>query len=52
MVNETGMKGRYAFNVKAGHGSPNDFLDRLRDQFNLTITPAQRRVQVVMLKPR
>lgn len=52
VVNETSMKGRYAFNVKASEGSRNDFLDRLRDHFNLTIVPAQRRVQVVVLKLR
>jgi uncharacterized protein (TIGR03435 family) len=52
VVNETNMQGRYEFDVKAGAGGDVDFLERLRDQFNLSITPAQRRVQMVVLKPR
>lgn len=52
VVNETNLQGEYEFNVKAAAHGDNDFLERLRDQFNLSITPAQRRVQVVMLKPR
>jgi len=52
VVNETAMQGVYAFDVKSAEGSENDFLDRLRNQFNLSIAPAQRRVQVVVLKPR
>jgi uncharacterized protein (TIGR03435 family) len=52
VVNETNMKGRYAIDVKAGKDSQNDFLARLRDEFNLNITPAQRPVQVVVLKLR
>jgi hypothetical protein len=42
----------YEFNLKTTEKSENDFLDRLRNQFNLSIAPAQRRVQVVILKPR
>ena len=34
-MNETNLKGEYEFNVKAGADGDNDFLDRLRDQFNL-----------------
>jgi uncharacterized protein (TIGR03435 family) len=52
VVNETAMQGVYEFNLKSSESSENDFLDRLRDQFNLTIAPAQRRVQIVALKPR
>ena len=43
--------GVYEFNLKTTEGSENGFLDRLRDQFNLSIAPAQRRVEVVVLKP-
>ena len=52
VVNETAMRGVYQFDVKTTEDSGNDFLDRLRDQFNLNIAPAQRRVQVVVLRPR
>ncbi len=52
VVNETNMKGEYAFQLKSAAGAHNDFLDRLRSQFNLSITPAQRRVEVVTLTPR
>ncbi len=51
VVNETAMQGVYEFNLKTTEGSENGFLDRLRDQFNLSIAPAQRRVEVVVLKP-
>src|SRR5580704_676725 len=49
VVNETNLAGVYEFNLKGGRGTENDFLKRLRDQFNLNLTPAQRRVQVVVL---
>ena len=52
VVNETNLKGTYEFDLKAGAGGDNDFLARLRDQFDLSITPGQRRVQMVVLKPR
>jgi uncharacterized protein (TIGR03435 family) len=51
VVNETAMQGVYKFDVKTTEGSENGFLDRLRNQFNLSIAPDQRRVQVVVLKP-
>jgi uncharacterized protein (TIGR03435 family) len=52
VINETNLKGEYELDVKAAADGENDFLERLRDQFNLSITPAQRRVEVVVLKPR
>ncbi|MGB6945461.1 MAG: TIGR03435 family protein [Bryobacteraceae bacterium] len=52
VVNETNMQGQYAFQLKSAAGAHNDFLDRLHGQFNLSITPAQRRVEVVTLTPR
>jgi uncharacterized protein (TIGR03435 family) len=52
VVKETNLPGEYEFNVKAGADGGNDFLERLRGRFNLSIAPAQRRVQVVVLKPR
>jgi uncharacterized protein (TIGR03435 family) len=52
MVNETNLDGEYAFHLNAGSESENNFLERLRDQLNLSIAPAERRVQMVVLKPR
>jgi uncharacterized protein (TIGR03435 family) len=52
LVNETNLEGEYEFNLNARSENENDFLERLRDQFNLNIIPAQRRVQMVVLKPR
>jgi hypothetical protein len=52
MVNETNLAGEFAFHLDAGSESENDFLERLRDQCNLGIAPEQRRVEVVILKPR
>ena len=51
VVNEPNLAGVYDFNLKSGGDAENDFLERLRDQFNLNITAAQRRVPVVV-KPR
>jgi len=52
VVNETNLQGDFAFRVKASDGPENDFLERLRDQLNLTITPAQRSIEIVVLEPR
>ncbi len=52
VVNETNMKGEYEFHVQLAQGAGNDFLARLRDRYNLSIAPAQRRVEIVTLKPR
>jgi uncharacterized protein (TIGR03435 family) len=52
VVNETNMQGEYAFQLKSAAGGQNDFLERLRNQFNLNIVPAPRRVQIVTLTPR
>jgi uncharacterized protein (TIGR03435 family) len=52
VVNGTNLDGEFAFRVEASAGIDNDFLERLRDQLDLSVTPAQRRVQIVVLKPR
>jgi uncharacterized protein (TIGR03435 family) len=52
VVNETNMKGEYEFRLQLADGAGDDFLARLRDRYNLSITPAQRRVEIVTLKPR
>jgi uncharacterized protein (TIGR03435 family) len=52
VVNETNLQGDFAFCVKASDGPENDFLERLRDELNLTITPAQRSIEIVVLEPR
>lgn len=52
VVNETSLKGEFSFRVKASRGAPSDFPERLRDQLHLSVTEAQRRLAVVVLKPR
>jgi uncharacterized protein (TIGR03435 family) len=52
VVNESGLEGEFAFNVKASQGNENDFLERLRSQLGIVITPARREVAVVVLKAR
>jgi uncharacterized protein (TIGR03435 family) len=52
VVNETNLEGEYEFRLKAAAGSENDFRERLRDQLNLNIAPTERRLQMVVLKPR
>jgi uncharacterized protein (TIGR03435 family) len=52
VVNETDLKGDFVFHVEAGTGVKSDFLDRLRERMNLEITPAQRRVEILVVAPR
>ena len=52
VVNKTNLQGQFAFRVKASEGAENDFLKRLGDQLSLTVTPAQRSVEIVVIEPR
>jgi hypothetical protein len=52
VVNETNLEGEFSFRVAASRCAGNDFLERLRDRLHLSVTPAERRVAVVVLKPR
>ncbi len=52
VVNETNLAGEYTFHLHADLESENDFLERLREQFSLSFTSAQRPIQMVLLKPR
>jgi uncharacterized protein (TIGR03435 family) len=48
VVNETTLQGDFEFHVERREGSPNDFLERLRDQSGLTIAPARRNVEIIV----
>jgi hypothetical protein len=50
VVNETRLEGRFAFKVEAGNTARNDFLERLRDQLGLVVTPAQRNVEILVFE--
>jgi uncharacterized protein (TIGR03435 family) len=52
VVNETNLEGEFKFRVENSDGAENDFLDRLRDQLGLVITPAQRNVETLVFEPR
>jgi uncharacterized protein (TIGR03435 family) len=52
VVNETNLRGRYEFDAKSSGPGANDFLARLREQTGLVITPAQRTVEILVVKPR
>jgi len=52
VVNETNLEGEFKFYVERGDGPENDFLNRLRDQLGLVITPAQRNVETLVFEPR
>lgn len=52
VVNETDLKGEFVFRIEDSKGAENDFLERLRDQLGLVITPAQRSVETLVLEPR
>jgi len=50
VVNESGIAGRFEFNVQVPEGAPNDFLKRLREQTGLQILPAQRPVETLVFR--
>jgi len=52
VVNETGLEGEFKIRVKSSEGEENDFLERLRDQLGLVITPSQRNVEMLVFEPR
>ncbi len=51
-VNETKLEGEYAIHSDASQSGNDDFLDHLREQFGIVIEPGQRKVEVLVLKPR
>jgi len=52
VVNETHLQGNFHFDVRSNPNAQNDFLERLRDQSGLVITPAQRDVEMLVFTPR
>jgi uncharacterized protein (TIGR03435 family) len=52
LVNETHLEGKYDFQVRTGSGQQNDFLERVRSQLNLVVTPERRNVQTLVFTPR
>jgi uncharacterized protein (TIGR03435 family) len=52
VVNETSLEGEFKFRVENSDGAENDFLERLRDQLGLVITPSQRNVEMLLFEPR
>ena len=52
VVNETNLRGEYAFRVEASPSGRNDFLDRLHDELGLVIESSQRNVEILVFNPR
>ena len=52
VINETNLQGQFKFHVEDLRGEKNDFLQRLRDQTGLIITPSQRVVESLVFDPR
>jgi uncharacterized protein (TIGR03435 family) len=52
LVNETGLEGEFKIRVKSSEGEENDFLERLREETGLVITPSQRNVEMLVFEPR
>ena len=64
VVNETNLPGEYEFRVEGAvrpgaalaeddaRAAKNDFLQRLRDQLGLVITPTQRNLELLVFEPR
>ncbi|MGA2889227.1 MAG: TIGR03435 family protein [Terracidiphilus sp.] len=52
VVNETNLQGEFVFRIEGSAGAENNFLERVREQLGLVITPAQRNVESLVLEPR
>lgn len=55
VVDETNWPGSFSVKVKASsrpEGGGNDFLEELREQVGLVISPAQRNVDILVVRPR
>ncbi|XCB24640.1 DUF3738 domain-containing protein [Tunturibacter gelidoferens] len=52
LINETHLDGKFDFQVRADEGQQNNFTERLRTQLNLVVTPAQRRVEMLVFTPQ
>jgi uncharacterized protein (TIGR03435 family) len=50
VVDETGLGGRYDIELSCGHTSTSEFLQRLRTQLGLHLTPARRDVTMVVVR--
>jgi uncharacterized protein (TIGR03435 family) len=50
VVDETGLDGRYDIQLRGGHVSTNEFLERLRTQLGLQLTPAQRQITALVVR--
>ena len=50
VVDETGLGGRYDIELLGGHTSTSEFLQRLRTQLGLHLTPARRDVTMLVLR--
>jgi uncharacterized protein (TIGR03435 family) len=52
VVNETKLIGRFAFDVQTDQRANDEFLDQLHRQLGIVVTPAERNVEILSLKPR
>ena len=52
VVNETTLEGKFKFDVKSSEGKENDFLEQLRSQAGIAISPGQRNVETLVFEPR
>lgn len=52
VIDETKLTGRYDFVMKGQAGTPDEFLNMLRDQFGLVLTPAERSIEVTLVEPQ
>jgi uncharacterized protein (TIGR03435 family) len=50
VVDETGLGGRYDIELLGGHTNTSEFLQRLRTQLGLLLTPAQRDVSMLVVR--
>jgi uncharacterized protein (TIGR03435 family) len=51
VINETGLAGSYDFQVQGEPRSTEEFLDMLRDQSGIALTPTRRDIEVIVVRP-
>ncbi len=49
MANETNIQGEFKINVDGGAGHENKFLEHLREQLGLVLTPARRKIDIIVV---
>jgi uncharacterized protein (TIGR03435 family) len=51
VIDETGLAGIYDFQIQGDPRSTQEFLDMLRDQLGIVLTPTRRNIEMIVVRP-